>query len=95
MTGMFNRLPFAGTDRLAAILSNGLTTVGLLAMVLNASRAIGEQERFFLVATIVLVWGCIVAELAYRFWLAPAGTRRGDYLASASGLIAARAIINR
>lgn len=68
-------------------LSNGLTTVGLLAMILGTSPTIGESGHRFLFGTVIVVWGLIATKFLFRFWTALATPGRHAYLASADGLI--------
>jgi voltage-gated potassium channel len=72
---------------LSVLLSNGLTTVGLLAMILGTSPTVGESGHQFLFGTVVVVWGLITAQFIVGFLTAPAAPGRCAYLASAEGLI--------
>ncbi len=62
-----------------------LTTVGLLAVVLDTSRLIDAQFHFLIIGTILVVWGYIAVEVFFR--LKSAGAERRHYLFSAGGLI--------
>ena len=84
---MFDRLRSGRRPWLLGAFSNGLTTIGLLAMVLDTSRMVGPREHLFLLGAIVAVWGLIATEFVYRLWAASAGPGRSAYLASADGLI--------
>ena len=70
-----------------AVLSGGLTAAGLLAVVADSSRTVGERAHIFLLAVIILVWFGIAAEYAFQIWSAPDGTARRAYLLSANGLV--------
>ena len=72
---------------LPAALSNGLTTTGLLAVVLGTSPAIGAVEHRFLLSAILVVWGCITTVLVVRLSTPNARPGRQAYLASAEGVI--------
>ena len=82
---MLDRLQFAIARNPRAVLSNGLTTVGLLAVVLDTSRLIDAQFHFLIIGTILVVWGYIAVEFFFR--LKSAGAERRHYLFSAGGLI--------
>ena len=76
-------------------LSNVLTTVGLLAMVLGTSRAPGSLESRILLGIIIAAWGCFATEFIFRLLRATA--REGGphaYLASTAGLIDLAAVIS-
>ena len=81
---MLERLRSGLWSWLPATLSNGLTTIGLLAMILGTSPAVGESGHRFLFGTVVFVWGSIAVQFVVGFWTAPA---RRAYLVSAEGLI--------
>ena len=68
-------------------LSNGLTTVGLSAMILGTSPTVGESGHRFLFGIVIVVWGLIATKFIFGFWTAPATPGRHAYLASAEGLI--------
>jgi voltage-gated potassium channel len=84
---MFDRLRSSLWPWLPKVLSNGLTTIGLLAMVLGTSHTVGASENRFLFGTVVAVWGCFAAEFIFRLWTAPARPGRRAYLTSTEGLI--------
>ncbi len=84
---MFDRLRFAIARDPRPVLSNGLTTIGVLAVVLDTSRSIDQREHLFLLGTIIVVWACILAEFVFRVGAARGQSQRRAYLASASGLI--------
>jgi voltage-gated potassium channel len=73
---------------LPEVLSNVLTTIGLMAVVLGTSRTLNALESSILLAIIIAVSGCFAAEFIFRLLTAPArqGSRRA-YLASTEGLI--------
>ena len=82
---MLDRLRFAIARNPRAVLSNVLTSVGLLAVVLDTSRLIDAQFHFLIIGTILVVWGYIAVEVFFR--LKSAGAERRRYLVSAGGLI--------
>ncbi len=84
---MLDRLRFALARNPLIVVSNGLTTVGLFAVVLDTSRSLSPREHSFLVATIVFAWAFIAAELVFRVLADPARSTPRAYLASAGGLI--------
>jgi voltage-gated potassium channel len=84
---MFERLRSGFWSWLPVTLSNGLTTVGLLAMILGTSPAVGEPWHRLLFGIVIVVWGLIAMESIVGFWMAPAAPGRHAYLASAEGLI--------
>lgn len=51
---------------LAPSLSNGLTTIGLLAMILDTSPAISDPQHRLLTWLVILIWSAIAAGLALR-----------------------------
>ena len=69
---------------LPATLSNGLTTIGLLAMILGTSPTLGEPEHRFFSDIVAAIWGVIATQFIVGVWTAPA---RYVYLTSAEGLI--------
>ena len=84
---MFNRLRFAIARDPRAVLSNALTTIGVLAVVLDTARSIAPREHLFLLGTIMVVWAGLAAELIFRVGSAEGPSRRRAYLVSANGLI--------
>ena len=84
---MLNRLRFAIARDPRAVLSNALTTVGLLAVVLDTSRSIDPREHLLLLGIIIVVWACFAAEFVFRVGTAQGQSQRRAYLVSASGLI--------
>jgi voltage-gated potassium channel len=72
---------------IAPALSNGLTTVGLLAMILDTSPAIGNQPHRFLTGVVVVVWAAIAASVFLSLRRMHGREQRLAYLASAEGLI--------
>jgi voltage-gated potassium channel len=70
---------------LAEVASNGLTSIGLLAVVLGTSPTLGAGESRVLFGTVVAVWVCFAAEFVVR--LRRARRNPAQYLASAEGLI--------
>jgi voltage-gated potassium channel len=83
---MFDR-PFRLWPLLPGALFHGLTTIGLLAMVIGTAQTLDAPQHRFLYGTVCAVWGCIAAEFVFRLWKAPARSGRTAYLASAEGLI--------
>jgi voltage-gated potassium channel len=81
---MLERLRSGLRSWLPATLSNGFTTIGLLAMIVGTSPAVGESGHSFLFGTVIFIWGLIAAQFVVGFWTAPA---RRAYLVSAEGLI--------
>jgi voltage-gated potassium channel len=75
------------------MLSNGLTTVGLTAMVLSTSRVGGAPQHRVLFAILIAIWGCIGAEFTFQLQTKPAWRGRRNYLASAEGLIDLASVI--
>ncbi len=84
---MFDRLQSSRWRWVPRTLSNGLTTIGLLAIVLGTSPTVGASEHRFLFGTVVAVWGCIATAFIFKLGLAFAKPRRHAYLSSAEGLI--------
>ena len=69
------------------VLSNGLTTIGLFAMILDTSPAIGDQPHRFLAALVVGVWAAISISFIFDLWRKNGRGARLAYLGSAVGLI--------
>jgi voltage-gated potassium channel len=67
------------------ILGNGLTSIGLLAMVLDSAPDIGPSAHRVLLGTVILVALGVATEFVVRLWTA--GAERKAYLTSAEGLI--------
>jgi voltage-gated potassium channel len=84
---MFDRVRARLWPWLPSALSNGLTTVGLAAMVLGTSETIGVSEQRLLIAVIVAVWLCIAVRFLVRLTTAAARQGGPTYLATAEGLI--------
>ena len=84
---MFERLRSGFWPWLPVTLSNGLTTVGLMAMIFGTSPAIGEPWHRLFFGIVIVVWGLIATESFVGFWMTPAAPGRHAYLASAEGLI--------
>ena len=84
---MFDRLRFGLRPWFPAAFSNGITTIGLVAMVLGTSAAVSASEHRLFFGTIVAVWGWIATEFFFRLWTASATTGRWAYLVSTEGLI--------
>jgi voltage-gated potassium channel len=76
-----------------ALLSNGLTTVGVLAVVLDTSRSIDPREHVLLLGTIIIVWAYIAVEFIFRLGSVRGQSQRRAYLVSASGLIDLAAVL--
>jgi len=66
---------------------DGLTAIGLLAIILDTSPTLGTVEHQLLFDTVIVVWGCLVASFIVRLGLASAERAGSAYLASAEGLI--------
>src|SRR6266508_4435311 len=90
---MFDRLQSGLWQWLPRALTNGLTTIGLLAMILGTAYTVDAPENRFLFATVVAVWGCIATDFIVQLWTAPTRPMRHAYLASAEGLIDLAAVI--
>jgi voltage-gated potassium channel len=84
---MFSQMRFAIARDPRALLSSGLTTIGLLAVVLDTSRSIDPREHLLLLGTIIVVWVCIAAEFMVRVASAQGQSGRRAYLVSAAGLV--------
>jgi len=84
---MFDRLRSAIRPLLPAVFSNGITSVGLLAMALGTAPGGAGIERRVVVGTIVAVWAYIAAEFLFRLWTAGTTRDRRTYIGSAEGLI--------
>ena len=69
------------------VLSNGLTTIGLFAMILDTSPAIGDQPHRLLTALVVGVWAAISISFIFDLWRENGRGERLAYLGSAVGLI--------
>lgn len=67
--------------------SNGLATIGLLAMILNTSPAASTAQRLLLSSVVIAVGGVMIAVLAFHLWTLPGWRKRFRYLASAEGMI--------
>lgn len=67
-------------------LSNGLTTIGLVAMVLDTSPA-GDRQHLVLAWLVVIVWAAISTSFALRLGRMKDQAARRAYLASGDGLI--------
>jgi voltage-gated potassium channel len=78
---------------LSGTLSHALTTLGLLAMVLDTAPTFGQAAHQGFRAVVVAVWVYVTAELAVRLWTAPASRDRRAYLGSAEGLIDLAAVL--
>jgi voltage-gated potassium channel len=72
---------------LAQSLSNGLTTIGLLAMILDTSPVIADAQHRFLTWLVVLVWFVIAADFVLRLRRIARGDELRAYLTSGDGLI--------
>lgn len=72
---------------LAPALSNGLTTIGLLAMILDTSPAITAPQHRLLTWLVILVWSAIAAGFALRLHRISRRDELPGYLASGNGLI--------
>lgn len=72
---------------ISPILSNAITTIGLLAMFLDTSPTETSSQHLIFSRVVVAVWGIILGEVIVRVWRIPAWADRLTYLASAEGLI--------
>jgi voltage-gated potassium channel len=72
---------------LPGTLANVLTSIGLLALVLETSPTASPGEQRFLFTIILAVWAWIAGELVFQLWTAGARRGRRAYLVSADGLI--------
>lgn len=72
---------------LAQSLSNGLTTIGLLAMILDTSPVIADAQHRLLTWLVVLVWFVIAADFVLRLRRIARGDELRAYLTSGDGLI--------
>ncbi len=84
---MFERLRSGFWSWLPVMLSNGLTTIGLVAMIVGTSPTVGESGHRFLSGIVTVVWGLIATQFIVGLWTAGATPGRRAYLASAEGLI--------
>jgi voltage-gated potassium channel len=85
---MFDRLRSGLWPWFPQVFSNAITSIGLLAMVLGASRTVGALDSRLLFGIIIAVWGCLATEFIFRLLTATA--RPGGphaYFASTEGLI--------
>ncbi|MBI5321966.1 cyclic nucleotide-gated ion channel [Bradyrhizobium sp.] len=71
----------------APALSNGLTTIGLLAMIVDTSPAIGDQAHRLLGGIVIAVWAAITLRVVLNLWRLHGLELRLANLASAEGLI--------
>ena len=86
---------FHGKDRMktgpwsmvAPGLSNGLTTLGLLSMILDTSPAIDRAQHRFLTWSVIAVWAVMAVNFVLRLLKMPEQTQRFAYLRSGDGLI--------
>ena len=90
---MFDRLRSGLWPWFPGALSDALTTIGLLAIVLGTSNTVGTTEHRFLLGTVVAVWGCIATELVLRLSTPSTWRARPIYLATVEGLIDLAAVI--
>ena len=72
---------------LAPTVSNGLTTLGLLAMILDTSPVIDQAQHRFLTWSVIAVWAVITMSFALRLHRMHGWTHRSRYLTSGNGLI--------
>lgn len=76
------------------MLSSGLTTIGLLAMILDTSPAIDGLQHHALVGLVVAVWAAMTASFTLRIRRLSTWGERRAYLASAYGLIDVASVIS-
>lgn len=79
---------------IAPALSNGLTTVGLLAMILDTSPAIGDQPHRFLTGVVIVVWAAITVSVVMNLRRMHGRESRLAYLVSAEGLIDVASVLS-
>jgi len=72
---------------LAPSVSNGLTTLGLLAMILDTSPVIDQAHHRFLTWSVIAAWAVITMSFALRLHRMHGWTHRSRYLTSGNGLI--------
>ena len=84
---MFDRLKSGLWGWLPGTMSNGLTTVGLFAMILVTSGPVDSIEERIYFGVMVVVWGCIALELLFHLRLAFTMAGRYAGLATPEGLI--------
>lgn len=77
----------SGLRSFSPTLSSGLTTVGLLAMILGTSPTFNRPLQIFFAAIVITVWVAIAAKLALRLRKLRTWPRRRLYITSAEGLI--------
>ena len=90
---MFDRLRSGLWPWFPGALSDALTTIGLLAIVLGTSNTVGTAEHRFLLGTVVAVWGCIATKLVLRLSTPSTWQARPIYLTTVEGLIDLAAVI--
>lgn len=74
-------------SRLPAILANGLTAIGLFAMILDTSPATTDAWHLIFLGAVVAVWSAILAELVIRLHRHATWQQRFTYLATSEGAI--------
>lgn len=79
---------------IAPALSNGLTTVGLFAMILDTSPAIGDQAHRLLTGIVIVVWAAINASVVLNLRRMHGRESGLAYLASAEGLIDVASVLS-
>jgi voltage-gated potassium channel len=84
---MLDRLRTSRWRWLPWLLSNALTTIGLMAMIVGTSRAIPPATDRILLGIVTGAAACIAIEFIVQLWRAAARRGRLDYLRSARGLI--------
>jgi voltage-gated potassium channel len=72
---------------LGSIPSNGLATIGLLAMILNTAPAATTAQRLLFSSTVIAVSAAMTAMLAFHLWTVPGWRKRLRYIASTEGMI--------
>ncbi|MBI5263594.1 MAG: cyclic nucleotide-binding domain-containing protein [Bradyrhizobium sp.] len=83
----------SGPRSLSPTLSNGLTTVGLFAMILGTSPTFNDPLQLFFAAIVVAAWIAIAAKFALRLRKLRTWARQRLYLTSAEGLIDAASVL--
>jgi voltage-gated potassium channel len=84
---MFKRVQFRLGRQIPGALLDGLTAIGLLAIILGTSPTVGPTWQRLLFGTIVFVWGCIAASFAFSLYRASRDRGLQAFLSSSEGLI--------
>jgi voltage-gated potassium channel len=84
---MFDRILPGLERRMLEVLLDGLTAIGLLAIILGTSATFSAVEHRLLFDTVIVVWGCMAAAFIIRLGSAAAKRAGYAYMVSAEGLI--------